>query len=293
MLLLEAWILQLIEDGVDVLSRDPKRIEDISVRLVDHGIPGISKRIRTIPDKIQYSSDWKESVLLEVGELFLYIQLLKNKEYNHLEELKRYLSTPMRRTEVEGHNLFLEDDWCYLGCTSSEEEKVIAYRHWFVGKNTGKKVLFIEYIFNRFEGKRKFLEGKHYYGRIFFYPSIVPRRVTNIPESIKPFSTIQKLPLDSIKSFLDQWSHTLSQIPWFRNDLLLIKNYRIQYIETDWYLTDSGEEGIKLSADPQAIPQLVSLSLDPSAVLAAEYDSFSLRPLSVISDRGVLMFHSI
>lgn len=286
--LLEHWIQELIKDGIEILAQDASRIEDISSRLVDHGIPGISKRLRILPEKIGSQVDWKITVLQEIGEINLLIQILKNKTDTRHEELIRYLGTPMRKSDVEHLNHYIEDDWVYLGITRSKEENIVIIKNWFIGINANQIILYIEYIFNRWAPQRIFSIDKCYTGKVFFYPSSIPQRVTNIPENSKhiPLGYLPKA--ITIKDFLDNWCDSIIHLPWLRTSLLVLQKFKIIEHQNKYYLTDDTQEMIELNYDADNIPNLIALSLDPSAILVAEFEEQKLQPISIMNESGRL-----
>lgn len=286
--LLDQWITQLLDQGIDVLSKDVTRIEDISTRLTDFGMPSISKRLRLLPEKIKNEKHWKETVLQELGELLLYIEIFKKAEVNQREELIRYLGTPMRKADVESLNLSEVDSWIYVGSKKIKEENIVAVRSWFIGISSGKTALYLEYIFNRFTTERKFEFGKSYIGKLFYYSSQLQQRVTQIPTTTKllPLGYIPKA--SSISEFLMQWSTELNTVPWLKSKLIIVQNFEILKKEECYYLHDHSGQLLLLNLDEENIPQLQSLSLDSSAILIAEYEEGRVNPLSVFHSTGIL-----
>ena len=51
--ILELWIDNLVVNGIEQLSRDGSKIEEISTRMVDYGLSGIARKLRVIPEKLK------------------------------------------------------------------------------------------------------------------------------------------------------------------------------------------------------------------------------------------------
>ncbi len=284
--LLEHWIQQLLQDGIEILAQDASRIEDISSRLVDHGIPSISKRLRILPEKITTQLDWKITVLQEIGEINLLIQILKKNSDLRIEELMRYLGTPLRKSDVESINHYIEDDWVFLGSTKSIEENIVVIKNWFIGINSNQIALYIEYIFNRWAPLRIFSIDKCYTGKIFFYPSSFPQRVTNIPDNSKHIPVGYFPKPKTIKDFLDHYCDSIIQVPWLRTSLLILQKFKIIEYQNKYYLSDDTQEMIELNCEVDDIPNLIALSLDPKAILVGEYEEQMLKPITVMHESG-------
>ncbi|NOT37793.1 MAG: hypothetical protein HOP11_10490 [Saprospiraceae bacterium] len=286
--LLEQWIFQLLDHGIEVLSKDKTRLEDISLRLLDYGIPSIAKRLRLLPDKINTDKGWKETILQELGEYLIMISIFKKNTDIQKEELLRYLSTPQRKADVEKLNYFIEDSWIYLGTIRIKEENILVVRNWFIGIETGKAALYIEYIFNRFVAERKFEWGKCYTGKVYYYPSQVPLRVTQIPSPSKSIPLAYLPKVLSIREFQKQWANEIIKVPWLKQKLLLIRHFKLVKHDNQYFINDDSELLLPLQCEPGHLPELIAFSLDIKGIFIGEYDDLKIRPLSVIHESGLI-----
>jgi len=287
--ILHQWILTLLDQGIDVLQKDEHRINDISSRLVDAGISGIARRIRTIGDKTVEFENWREYVLKELGEIYLLCRIILSNSDIDSPDIQQILGLVRRKSSIEeDQNLGIYDHWIYIGSKSSVEEKMLMFRHWFVGQESKKKALYIEYIFNKFNRPRIFELGKSYPGRIFFYPSKVPQRVTNIPNSPLLLPSDYEFQTESIPQFLDRYTNSIVEFPWLNYNVVILSNFQLQEVQNKFYLVDQKNEAIFIHLENDKIWRFKALSMDPQFKIVADYKNRILEPISYIHQSWVM-----
>lgn len=53
----------MLDQGIDVLQHDPHRLDDIATRMVDLGLSGMARKLRSMPEKTEDENDWQVAVL--------------------------------------------------------------------------------------------------------------------------------------------------------------------------------------------------------------------------------------
>lgn len=282
--LLEKWVVTIMDQGIDVLSKDEHRLVDISTRLVDYGLPSIARKLRVIPEQIKKGHNWREVILRELAEYYLFCQMAKEPNAMIDPDIQQYIGVVNRKSEVESLNHQISDRWLYLGTSRSMEDKIQIYRNWFIGVSTGKIALYIEYIVNRFIQARTFRFGKIYQGTVFYYPSKITQRVTSIPQLEESLSQDYPLPSFDVKKYKNKFCEQLVKVPWLRQDIAILSSCRLIENSDNWYIVDQNMEGILLEKDEKKIWKAMALSLDPQTIIIGEYDGYKLKMMSAFNN---------
>ncbi|MFN8279408.1 MAG: hypothetical protein U0V49_03895 [Saprospiraceae bacterium] len=278
--LLEKWIIQLLDQGIDVLQHDPHRLDDIATRMVDLGLSGMARKLRSMPEKTEDENDWQVAVLRELGECYLACCIARKNNFQIDSSLQNLIGSPRRKNEIEALNLFLQDEWFYCGTIKSKEEKLTMVRHWFTGVKSGRIALMIEFLFNRYNSQRHFQHGMVYRGKVFYYPGESEYRVTDIPNESAP-APLEFLPSsERLGHFLTRHARNVADSPFIRHNFSILSDVRVAYTGRSFNLIDAGGEAVKLQGSDDQLWDLCALLLDPSVLLAVEWDSGNCYPLT-------------
>ncbi|MEP7196725.1 MAG: hypothetical protein ABI851_09400 [Saprospiraceae bacterium] len=289
LLLLENWIVKLLDQGIEILEKDENRIIDLTTRLVDNGLSAVARRIRTLQTRIEKEAQWKEFVLQELGEYYLICQLAKKTNQIESLDFQQYLGFTIRKSEVEKMNLNIQDQWMYLGQLTTKEENIQIIRNWFFGINSNKIILFIEYMVNRFVKPSYFQFGKVYSGTVCFYPSNHLQRVCSIPSAPTNIPLGFQLKGESISEFLLKECKTILNLPWLRQDILILNSYQPFQLGLDWYVKDlKSNKILALNIQDKDAWHLIALCMDSDSKMIAEYENGKLTPISVFNKSYLL-----
>ena len=285
LLLLEQWILKLLDQGIDVLQKDENRILDISTRLVDAGIPGIARRLRIIPDKIKTGLEWRNYVLGELAECYLFCQSIKKNNAILDPDHQQFIGIVKRKSEIEELNLSIQDQWIFVGTVRTKEENIVVIRNWFYGLSSCTFTLYIEYIVNRFTKPRFFEWGNVYVGKVYFYPSSCPQRVVSIPTAYSRIPTGYELGAESVVEFLNRKCQLLIKIPWYKSFTTILHSTRVIKKDKEYYILDHNDNGLVLDLkEDENYWKLSALIMDKESKIIGEFEDGRLKILSVYNN---------
>ncbi|MBK7233237.1 MAG: hypothetical protein IPH93_13495 [Saprospiraceae bacterium] len=282
--LLEEWIHQLLQQGLEVLRKDIHRIDDMATRAVDYGMPSIARRLRLIPTKIAEETEWIEFLSVELGQLLFLIDSIKNPNTQlHPEDVLSTLGVSIKKQEVIDHTQSIEDEWLYIGSIHDKEENIRIHRHWFYGIHFHKYALFLDFEVNRFTKIREFHLGKLYVGAVHYYPSAMPLRVVSIPTADRSMPSQIEFKKHSIKSYQESYAKAFSAHPFIRQTPVCLSEIKIIKEQEIWFLSDSEGFGMLSAAEESQNYKMMGYCMDPHIILLGEFSEKQFNPMSVFS----------
>ncbi len=284
--LLESWIRQLLTQGIEVLRKDPHRIEDMATRAVDYGMPAVGRRLRLIPERLGLDVHWSDFVMEEIASLLMIIRAVRGSGEDpliHPEDLMAALGVSLRKQDVINHTEPVEDDWLYLGSRKETEENILVSRNWFFGLNHQKYALFLEFQVNRFVRLRQFNLGRMYSGYVHFYPSAIPLRVTGVPEADRPMPSSVPFKPHRIREFQDIAARAFMANPFVRHMPACLGQARVYCAQETAFLVDDSGAGILLDARDAMLQRTRAYCMDRDLILLGEYLDKHFTPISVFS----------
>ncbi|HEX5625672.1 MAG TPA: hypothetical protein VFX48_06640 [Saprospiraceae bacterium] len=288
--LLGQWLDDLMLSGLIRLQADSEKLNEISSRMVDAGLPGVARRLRLWPEKIRDASDWTDFVLMQISELYLFVrsfERLDQLQDAEKEDLLNVAGVVFKKTDFTDQ-LILMDEWLCLGQVKEKEEKLIVIRSWFYGLQSKRFALFLEYQFNRFVKTKPVYTGRVYRSSVQFYPSAYPQRIRDIQTDLVTQLKDGTLSGLNVREALDHFCKVVERNPFIRQQIYLIADAQFYSEGERWYVADRKGEGILLTNPEPEIPRILSYCSGPDTLLAGEYGSGSMRILSAILDRTVI-----
>ncbi|MBK9270522.1 MAG: hypothetical protein IPM48_02905 [Saprospiraceae bacterium] len=282
--LLEDWILKLLEQGFEVLRKDAHRMEDMATRAVDYGMPAIARRLRLLPEKITEEKDWVSYLNTELGQmLFLIRSIKKPNTHLHPEDILSFLGVPIKKQEIVDHTEGIEDEWLYFGTVFDREEKIRIYRHWFYGIHHHKFALCIDFEVNRFVKIREYKRGWMYCGPVHFYPSALPLRVVQIPQTVQAIPTVINFNKQSIQAYQDSYAKAFAANPFLRQTPACLSGIHLIEIDDHCFLSDPDGTAMVCRTNEDLNRKMRAYCLDPETLLLGEFSEKQFNPLSVFS----------
>lgn len=284
--LFQNWLDELMMSGISQLQHDPYKLDEIASRLVDFGAQGIARKLRLIPEKIAKQDNWVQFALQQIGEFYFVIRafnrlhILSDAEK---EDLLSYCGIPFTKIGFS-EIAFYTDNWYYLGTVSEKEEKLIVRRNWFYGLNCTTCVLFLEFQFNRFVPIKQFKEGTIYKSPVQFYPSAVPQRIKDIQIEMNAPGAQTPLKSFTIDTALDFYSGQISVNPLLKQTCFILKNLKFTMHQDNWYVLSETKQMIRLSNSKAEIKNVLAYSSNSQNIFIGEYESNSIKLISVILD---------
>ena len=260
--ILDSWLDQLVVKGFRQLSVNESILEEISTRMSDYGLIGIARKLRVFPEKIKKDKDWLEFMAEFVAEMKFFINACKSKTPNkfHPEDMLTYAGISIKKTEVIAASNGIVDQWIFLGSRIEKEESLSIIRNWFIGRNTNKIALFIDFQVGRFLSPSFFEHNCEYSDTIHFYPSAVPLRCTEISKQNKKRIDRLSMPSITVQAMLDQIANNLLSSPWINHQFFIVNCAHFAIHQEKLYFIDSDGEGLQCINDRTQWIQLISLS---------------------------------
>lgn len=281
---LSEWIDLLLEQGIQVLAKDPHRLNDMATRAVDFGMPAIGRKLRLIPERIQASEEWTNAVLDELAEMSLIVQTAQSEQSPiHPEDLLTAMGVSIKKQEVIEHTEAIEDNWIYCGSIRSQEENILVCKNWFFGLESLRYALFIEFQVNRFVPLRLFQFGQMYTGYTHFYPSAIPLRVTGIPEAQRPIPDRIPFRVHTIGQFQELTAKAIISNPFVRDLPACLSRLRLIEDQSKFYISDIHGKAILLDCDESIFWKMMAYSLDQESIFIGSCLQKQFHPCSVFS----------
>jgi len=281
--ILELWIDNLVVNGIEQLSRDGSKIEEISTRMVDYGLSGIARKLRVIPEKLKLDKDWQEYCAELLAEFILFISAFRNqsKIKYHPEDILAYAGISIKKSEVISSSEGIIDHWILLGTMVDKEENLSIIRNWFIGKNTGIVFLSIDFQVGRFFNSKFFEFNKTYLDTVHFYPSAVKMRGTEV--NIQNGIAAGEINLSGIylEQALDKIAERVKICPWMNHQLFILKKLKFSILHHRLYLVSKNHEALICTNPDSYWLTLLSYSTYPEVNYIAEYMDKKFRILSV------------
>lgn len=282
--LLKKWLDELLIVGVSSLQNDSEKILEISTRMVDHGLPGIARKLRIIPEKINGSEDWTEYVFNQLGEFYLflaYLDKLNSLDDVQKEDLLSYAGIIYKKSDFIEENV-IQDEWLYLGCQKDKEEKLIIKRNWFYGIHTNRCVLFIEFQFNKFVKFKPLIYGNVYRSGVRPFPSKVIQRVKDVSTDQVVKADYSKIKRVNLSELLDEYCKAVHLNPFIKQQCYLIHEVKVIQQSNRWYFVNDDGYMIELNHEAKDIPLILSYTSVRESVYVCEYFNNSLKVISVM-----------
>ncbi|MBK6545552.1 MAG: hypothetical protein IPG12_09825 [Saprospiraceae bacterium] len=289
-LLLEKWLDNLLLSGISVLQQDSEKFTEISTRMLDLGLAGISKKLRLVPEKVQKSKDWTEFAVLQISELYLFIKLMNKIEHlNHLEkeDLLNYAGIPFKKTDFT-EDYYLQDDWLFIGNSREKEENLVIIRNWFYGAHSGKLILYLEYQFNQFVQLKAFKLGSFYQATVQFYPSVIFQRIRDMPVDNLILGMERKLLSKTVESSLEEYISIITLNPMIRQFCFVLKDIKFTKSKEQWFISSKGNQWVQIMNSEAEIVKMLSYSSNKDFLIIGEYSETKFRVLAAVLDSIII-----
>lgn len=284
---LQSRLLDLIRGGlVELDIASTQYYEEFAARMVDAQLGSIGKRIRTWANfKEDFPDTWHEKLLDELGSLYLFSKAFQNIDRlseNLQDELLALAGVTTRTSELfqqEG----IQDDWLVLGqVTTPEPNNLTSRRTWFIGHNTQKIVLVLEYTFGTAEFASLWLKGLVYSAAAVYYPAAYPLRVAFKSADLAPsFTEISGY--QTISNFLQTYSEALAQSPWLPQFPVLLTSVTPIFFKNNFFLVDAEKKYLPIEKGNLSPWELIALSGGHPLSIFGEWNGQRLKTLNVFS----------
>lgn len=282
--LLELWIKITLEEGIKILEKDRQRIEEIASRMVDHGMPGIARKLRGFELKNVENESWKSELIALLGELLYLCEIIKGNKLEHdneIEDCLNFIGVNIKKEDIKNNQAPIIDEWLYLGKTIDQEEKLKVHKYWFFGNSSLRTCQLIDFQIGPFGKERYFQIGNYYDAMVHFYPAANPLRIVDLESRNIKSKNEAFVQATSITEFLDAYNSMHLKNPFLNSCLAILKNVKLINIASTWYLKDFTGECVKLHNTDEQMPSVFIFCSHPENKFIGEYRDKQLKLFSV------------
>ena len=282
---LENWLTDLINQGLATVEKLPSEFwEDFAARMVDAKLSGIGRRIRQF-DQLLLLNDWHEALLMELGELHLFVQA-----FSKLGELPETLQQEV--LVVAGVNIKkdevlartgMKDRWLVIGQQSGEEEKLQYRRTWLLGEKSQQMALLLDFTWGRTPFPVEWIVGSVVEGEVVYYPAAYLSRalVKQFRLSTDPFNGLSGY--ENLDQMIDAYARAIAANPWLRVLPCFLESVIPVYDQQKFLLVDQKGKQLPFGGLAQKNWKLIAISTGQPIHVFGEWNGRKLLLLSVVA----------
>jgi len=287
----ERWLFDLVRQGLASARHQPLAFWDAAAaRLVDAQMPGLADRVRAIPALLYAAgAGWADRLLAELARGYLAVSAWRRRDVLPeavLADLRVVLGWSRRVDEVLEHGERVTDRWAVVGLAREEDDRLQSQRTWLVGQRSGRVVTVLDFAAAGASLAVAEVLGSVVEAELALYPGSDPRRALFTGE--RPVvGSADRLPAGGVAAALDQVATWVAGNP-FADRFPMVLAGVVPVVDPGRRLVvEPGGAALPLSETGDWL-SLLALSGGGPVDLFAEWDGFSLNPLSVGAD-GVLV----
>jgi SWIM zinc finger len=289
----ERWLFDLVRQGVASARHQPFAFWDAAAaRLVDAQMPGLADRVRAIPGLIHAAAgDWAGRLLAELARGYLAVAAWRRRDVlpdDVLADLRVVLGWSRRVDEVLDRGERVTDRWAVVGLAREEDDRLQSQRTWLVGQETGRVAVVLDFAAAGASLAVAEVLGSVVEAEVALYPGSEPRRALFTGDRSVVASTDQ-LPAAGVAAALDQVATWVAANPFADRFPIALAGV-VPVVDSDRrFVGESGPSRtvLPLSAAGDHL-SLLALSGGHPVDLFAEWDGFSLAPLSVATEGALV-----
>lgn len=280
---LEIWLADVIRQGLASLEQqNPDFWLGIAARMVDAKLGSIGRRIRLMPEYIQTHDNWYEHILMQLGEIYLIVKGFRNIERlpeNLQQEMLNIAGVNYKKEDLlkqEG----LQDNWLIMAQVSGVEEKLNFRRTWFIGEQTKRWAMLLEFTWGNERFQHQWKVGQLIEGSLVYYPSSYPLRAlfknyAYLPRDLETFPAYTHN-----TAFLTAYAKAIAANPWLQEFPASIKEVVPVMKANRMYLVDRDKKMLPLVKTSSAIWKLLAISSGHPIRVFGEWNGLYLTPIS-------------
>lgn len=287
---LRRWLNDLLRNGLADVPQHRDQLLDFAARMQDFKLGSIARRIRSIPQLLE-SNDWPDLLLEELGRLYFFTESWANRDRLPTEkrwELAQLGGLNLRKEEVYQRPP-INDRWLVLGKIEGEEE--LRFRRVYLrGEQSQRIVQLLDFAHGQQPMPQSWATGGLYRGAVFLYPGSSALRAL-FPEPVPDRAAYDGLEgLTDFMALNEQFGTTLSTNPWLYSWPVLLDQVRPQQLEQQFFLIDTTEAAICISAQPDSlIPwKLLAISGGQPLSVFGEWTGHTFFPLSAVFNNRLI-----
>jgi hypothetical protein len=291
---LNLWLKDVIRQGLANLEVQPPEFwEEIAGRLVNAKCGRLARRVRHLPTLFG-KPNWHETMLAEIGELYLLLKGFKNIQQLPpalQQEMLNQAGINVKKEELIGVK-GVQDTWLVIGQTEGKDEDTNLFyrRTWIAGEQTQKVALLLEYAWGTNPYETNFKPGNQFRGEVVYYPSAHPLRVTlrNFQTVVEPFLVNGFADFDV---FSKQYAKAVGNNPWLLVFPAILDEVVPVFEKNDFYILDKNKKMLPLKTKETTAWTLLALSGGQSITVFGAFENQVFQPLSAILADQFIVLH--
>ena len=276
---LALWLQDMVRSGLAQLANRPKLYwHDIAAQLVDSYAPTVAQTVRAWPTIVSEDANWVDTLLREIGRLYLLTQAFERFDQLPLTTQNDMLIAVGWQPASSADDICIDDDWLVLGRTTHSSGKRITRQTWLWGRDSGQPAIITQVAHEKRKPVAILPTGVEVHAQLRFFASSAPlharvesRTLTKQPEL---FVRSER----RISSAHSRFTNNLQQNPWQTPMPLVINQCAARPIDTRWHLQDADGYLLPLPVELEHCWHLQALAGRP---LAGIWDGTQFEPLSV------------
>lgn len=285
---LEIWLTDIIREGLASLdNRDETYWNAVSAKMFDAKLSSIGRRMRSFP-----FLNGHEQLLLELGDIYLLAQGFKQLNELPAPLQKQILTTAglnIQKKEVLAQREGIVDNWLAIGQMQKIEDNLRVRKTWFLGEQTQRKGMVLEYVPTHLDFETNWSVGAVYSGEVLFYPSAYPLRILfrHFEVSNAPFSRFQGY--IHFEHFLQHYAKATAANPWLRTFPCLLEDVIPVWEKEQLVLVDKEKKQLLAESRNENHWKLLALSGGHPICVFGEWGKDSFTPLSALAHNRLII----
>ena len=287
----ERWLFDLVRQGLASARHQPFAFWDAAAaRLVDAQMPGLADRVRAIPAQLHTAgTGWADRLLAELARGYLVVSAWRRRDVlpdDVLADLRVVLGWARRVDEVLERGERVTDRWAVVGLAREEDSRLQSQRTWLVGRS-GRVVVILDFAAAGASLAVAEVLGSVVEAEVALYPGSEPRRAVFTGERSVVGSVDGLPPADTVAQALDRVATWLAANPFSDQFPMALAGVVPVVDGSRRLIVEPGVASLPLSEDSDWLT-LLALSGGQPVDLFAEWDGFSLTPLSVAAEGALV-----
>ncbi|WP_116125821.1 hypothetical protein [Lewinella sp. IMCC34183] len=287
---LELRLLDVARRGIaDTVGQGEDAWLDMATRLTDAKLPGPAGRVRRLAG---IGTEGTEAEIARtLADLYLFVRAWRIREEfspERRDELYQYAGITTKKDELLGRPA-REDHWLVLGTVSGVEDRLRYRRVWLRGERSRRYALLLDYAFGEFPFEQSWPLSASFTGGVHYYPGSYPQRGV-FPDPRpggRPYDGLTGYP--NFTEMVANYRRALAVNPWLQQYPVYLGAVRpVRDRPGGATLVDAEGYALPVTPDFTGFYRLLAVSGGAPLSLFAEFDGYRLRPLSVLTDLGLV-----
>jgi hypothetical protein len=286
---LELRLLDVARRGLaDTQGQGGQIWRDTAARLTDAKLSGLAGRFRRLAALGPEGSE--AEVARTLGDVYLFILAWRNRADlppERQSELDQLAGIAPKRAGLLAEPP-RQDHWLVMGLVEGQEERLRYRRVWLRGEHHRRYALLLDFAFGDRPFEQSWPLAAAFDGAVHYYPGSYPQRAV-FPQPRaggRPYDGLTGYP--SVTALLQNYRRALAVQPWLLQYPVLLEGFRPHEGPAGIILVDPDGAALPLAPEYDDVYRLLAVSGGHPVSLFAEFDGYLLRPLSLLTELGLV-----